>query len=244
MQVEITDKSLDLALIKASGQLGVSSKNLEYKVIREEKKLWGLLGKTIVIKAWVKQRNSYTDRSKDHQRRTRPIENKKEKIESTLEKATLKKLENFCQKLCSMIADEKVQIAVSKKSKYYIFNCKSEYMAQKVTKVPKLAESIERIILRVFKGEIREKSFRLFFDANGVRQNKEKELITLAKNLSKKAHKTQRTITLNYRHAYDRKIIHMTLDSDNRVYTKSVGSGAGRKLLIIPTKDEEKSAYN
>ena len=39
MSIEITDKSLDLALIKASGQLGVTSQNLAYEVIKEEKTL-------------------------------------------------------------------------------------------------------------------------------------------------------------------------------------------------------------
>ena len=34
MEVEIKDKSLDLALIKAAGQLGVTSKNLNYKIIK------------------------------------------------------------------------------------------------------------------------------------------------------------------------------------------------------------------
>ena len=36
MSIEITDKSLDLAIIRAAGQLGVTSKDLEYEVIKEK----------------------------------------------------------------------------------------------------------------------------------------------------------------------------------------------------------------
>ena len=105
--------------------------------------------------------------------------------------------------------------------------------------MPKLSDSIERILLLVFKDEIEDKHVRIFFDASGARQNKEKELISLARNLARKVARTKKPVTLNYRHAQDRKIVHMALDSDKKVYTKSVGSGADRKLLIIPIKGNE-----
>ncbi len=31
----------------------------------------------------------------------------------------------------------------------------------------------------------------------------------------------------------------MALDADDRVYTKSIGSGPNRKLMILPVKGEE-----
>lgn len=232
MHVEITDKSLELALIQASGRLGVSHSNLDYKVISEKKKLWGLLGTTVTVKAWAKRKER---RSRGGDREPGA---KVEKL-PLLEPEVLSKLESFCEELCSMMTGEKVKIKTRRAAKHYVFECDSEYLARKLVKMPKLSESIERIMLRVFKNEINEKRFRIFFDAKGAREGKEKELVSLARNLARKVARTRKPVTLNYRHAHDRKIVHMALDSDRKVYTKSVGSGAGRKLLIIPMKGNE-----
>ena len=65
----------------------------------------------------------------------------------------------------------------------------------------------------------------------------------MAHDLSNKVHENRRPIVLNYRNSYDRKIIHMALDKDRRVYTKSIGSGANRKLMILPfNKDGKQEA--
>ena len=47
---------------------------------------------------------------------------------------------------------------------------------------------------------------------------------------------------LDYKSSYDRKIIHMALDQDDRVYTKSIGSGPNRKLMILPAKNQNGAA--
>ena len=143
-----------------------------------------------------------------------------------------------------MIAQEKITLTDELKGNSYYLRCQSEFLKEKLSKTPKLAESIERIILRVFKEDIKDKNFRVFFDAGGIRAKKEKDLIALAKTLSKKAIRARKTITLHYKHAHDRKVIHTTLDSDPMVYTKSVGTGGGRKLLIIPTKRNERKSHD
>lgn len=58
----------------------------------------------------------------------------------------------------------------------------------------------------------------------------------MAHDLSAKVHENKRPIVLNYKSSYDRKIIHMALDKDERVYTKSIGSGPNRKLMILPSR--------
>ncbi len=233
MHVEITDKSLELALVQASGRLGVSHSNIDYKVISEKKKLWGLLGTTIKIEAWAKNKERHPRRP-EHKR----AETKTEKL-LAIEPKVLSKLQNFCEEICSMMTGEPVKIQIRKTSRHYAFECENEYLSEKIVKMPKLSDSIERILLLVFKDEIEDKHVRIFFDASGARQNKEKELISLARNLARKVARTKKPVTLNYRHAQDRKIVHMALDSDKKVYTKSVGSGADRKLLIIPIKGNE-----
>lgn len=238
MQIEISDKSVDLALIKASGQLGVSHRDLGYKVIAEEKRLWGLLGKTVTIQVWSKASKPNSPRRNNKQSSPR----KQETL--VIDEAVLNKIRLFCEKLCSLIADEEVKITGTQKGEYYTLSCQNVYIAEKLSKVPKLSESIERIALRVHKDEINNKAFRLFFDAGNVRQGREEDLIKLAKSLANKAIKTRKTVALNSKTAHDRKIVHMTLDNENRVYTKSVGTGMNRKLLIIPVRGKKTRTHD
>ncbi|MEZ4743631.1 MAG: R3H domain-containing nucleic acid-binding protein [Bdellovibrionota bacterium] len=56
----------------------------------------------------------------------------------------------------------------------------------------------------------------------------------MANDLSIKVSENKRPVVLNYKSSYDRKIIHMALDKDEKVYTKSIGSGPNRKLMILP----------
>ena len=58
----------------------------------------------------------------------------------------------------------------------------------------------------------------------------------MAQELSGQVYKNKRSITLKDKSSYDRKIIHMALDKDDLVYTKSIGSGSNRKLMILPSK--------
>ena len=78
--------------------------------------------------------------------------------------------------------------------------------------------------------------FRVFIDMGGGRKNRDEELVSIAQKTSKKVVEKQKPIILNYNNSYDRKVIHMALDGDKRVYTKSVGVGANRKLMVLPSK--------
>ena len=84
--------------------------------------------------------------------------------------------------------------------------------------------------------------FRIFVDVGGIRQKREEDLIQMAVDLSAKVSENKRPIVLNYKSSYDRKIIHMALDKDDRVYTKSIGSGPNRKLMILPVKEAQAEA--
>ena len=100
----------------------------------------------------------------------------------------------------------------------------------------RLAEAMEHL-LRKMPRAMSELPFRIFVDFNGSRKAREEELIDMAVDLSHKVFENKRPIVLNYRSSYDRKIIHMALDEDKRVYTKSIGTGANRKLMILPSKN-------
>ena len=234
MSVQVEEKTLELALVKAAGQLGITQDDLEHKVISETNGFLGLFGKKIVIEAWKKKRNSRNAPRAGQQTSTSaPIRDFDEK-----ELASIKAdLQDFCKNICSFMTDEDVKVSVTKDDDRLIFDINNEYLSSQISKNTKLAEAIEHLLRKKPRHLKQELPFRVFVDAKQARRNRELELIDMAQDLSDKVHTNKKPIVLNYRSPYDRKIIHMALDKDKRVYTKSIGNGQNRKLMILPIKD-------
>jgi len=79
---------------------------------------------------------------------------------------------------------------------------------------------------------------RIILDTEDYRKRREKTLIALAEKLGQKVKKTRRPITVNPMNAHDRRIIHLALQDDRQLTTKSRGEGNYRKIVILPTKKD------
>lgn len=264
--INIEARSLEQALVKAAGTLGVGQDELAYEVLKEEtsKGLFSFFKNPVVeISAWVKKAESSRQPHRDTRpaRQERPARSERqerparpsyrdddhdddhpsgekspplppEKVE-----ALQAELRDFCAGIVSRIADEPVNVTSTVDDGRLVLNVESEYIAQQITKNSKLAEAMEHILRKKPRHLRQELPFRIFVDVSGIRRKREDDLIQMAFDLSAKVHENKRPIVLNYKSSYDRKIIHMALDKDDRVYTKSIGSGPNRKLMILPSRD-------
>jgi spoIIIJ-associated protein len=97
----------------------------------------------------------------------------------------------------------------------------------------KFVESLEHILRKKPRHLKQELPFRIFIDAQGSRKGREEELVRIAKEKAEEVVSTGQKCVLDYKSAADRKIIHMALENDSRVYTKSIGNGPSRKLMIL-----------
>ena len=76
----------------------------------------------------------------------------------------------------------------------------------------------------------------IIIDTEAYLRRREESLIALAEKLGEKVKKTKKAITVSHMNAHDRRIIHMALQNDESLTTKSRGEGEYRKILIIPSK--------
>ena len=152
-------------------------------------------------------------------------------------------LREFCSAICSMIVDEEVVVTDKLSDGRLILDIENDAVKEILMKNSKLAEALEHLLRKKPRHLRQELPFRIFIDADGNRKGREIELVQLAKDLSSQVHENKRPIVLNYKSSYDRKIIHMALDQDDRVYTKSIGSGPNRKLMIYPSKGMENGQH-
>lgn len=231
--ITITAKTLDLALVRAAGQLGISSNNVAHKIKQESAGFLGI-GKKIIIEAWNKAdgrpRAARSTKDYDQSERVEISTEKREELKT--------ELKEFLEGTASLAIGEPVKVTVNDTETRFILNIDSEYLATQFARNSKLAESFEHLLRKKPRHLRQELPFRVFVDAGGVRINREIELAEVAKEFSDKVFTEKKPIVLNYRSSYDRKVIHMTLDQDDRVYTKSIGKGPNRKLMILPSKDD------
>ncbi|MFH0808961.1 MAG: RNA-binding cell elongation regulator Jag/EloR [Pseudomonadota bacterium] len=71
-------------------------------------------------------------------------------------------------------------------------------------------------------------------DAEGWRQQRRQSLEELARKLAQKAKQSGKPVSLSPMNAHDRRIIHLALEHDPEIRTKSAGDGALRKVVISP----------
>lgn len=75
-------------------------------------------------------------------------------------------------------------------------------------------------------------------DTEAYRKRHEDTLVGLAEKVAEKVKKTKKPITLNHMNAHDRRIIHLALQTDTSLVTKSRGEGNFRKIVVMPAKKD------
>jgi spoIIIJ-associated protein len=78
----------------------------------------------------------------------------------------------------------------------------------------------------------------IIVDTESYRQRREESLNELAAKIGEKVKKTRKAVTLNYLNAHNRRIIHMALQDDSGITTKSRGEGEYRKIIIVPANKD------
>lgn len=77
---------------------------------------------------------------------------------------------------------------------------------------------------------------QMIVDVGNYRQRRRESLEGLARRMADRVRHTGRPLALEPMAAYERRIVHVALHSDESVYTQSSGEGENRKVVIYPSK--------
>ena len=94
---------------------------------------------------------------------------------------------------------------------------------------------LNRMVTRSEEGEA-----HLVLDAEGYRERRRKSLESLALRLGERAKRRHKTVTLSPLSPRDRRIIHLALQGDPLVTTRSTGRGYFRRLSIVPEEGQRR----
>ena len=76
----------------------------------------------------------------------------------------------------------------------------------------------------------------IIIDTEEYRKRREESLVALAMRLGEKVKKAKKPVTVGQMNAHDRRIIHLAIQNDETLTTKSRGEGEYRKIIIMPVR--------
>jgi spoIIIJ-associated protein len=95
-------------------------------------------------------------------------------------------------------------------------------------------DALEYLINRIASRRPGGEGLRIRIDVERYRERRQESLEQLARRLAAKAKESGRIVTLNPLSPRDRRIVHLILEPDPGVSTRSEGDGHFRKVLIVP----------
>jgi spoIIIJ-associated protein len=90
-------------------------------------------------------------------------------------------------------------------------------------------------VLNLMMGDNEAEGRRLILDVERYRARREERVRELALRVAHRVKRTGERMTLEPMHAYERRVIHITLESDEGVRTESSGADPARRVTIHPT---------
>lgn len=230
-EIEIKGKDIEDAVKKAAEQLNTTKDNIEYKVIEESNKtLFSILApKYAIISAKV------IDETKCVVKSTSEIK-EREIVELTQEdkdEITAKINGFLCEFLGAMdllftydiqFDNDNVKVLINGDNSGILIGYRGEIL-----------DALQTIINLSVNKQI-EKHVRIQVDTEGYREKRKKTLESLAHRIADNVVKSRKDITLEPMVAYERKIIHSTLQNNSKVETRSIGEEPYRKVVIALKK--------
>jgi spoIIIJ-associated protein len=99
----------------------------------------------------------------------------------------------------------------------------------------KTLDALQYLVNKIVKKRLNKK-IRIVVDSENYRQRRIDSLTQLAIKMGNKAKKLKKPMMTNPLNPHDRRVIHLTLQKDINLNTKSKGEGILKKVVILPKK--------
>ena len=243
MQLEATGKSVEIAIQNGLLECGMKREEVDVKVIEEG----GLFKKAKVILTWGEAKEETLEETEVEETKETQVEEiaqenateaveteevqveKKKRIVDTTRLATRGK--EFLLGLAKFV-DENAEVSAEEKENEISFVVTGENLGKLIGFH---GDNLHAIQLLLSGLKLRHEGvIRMYLDINGYKANKNQSIIDLANKVAEQAIKIERNIHLDPMSAYDRRIVHTTLQDRDDVTTESTGEGEKRHVVIKP----------
>ena len=245
MQIEATGKSVELAIQNGLLECGMRREDVDVKVIDNG----GLFKKAKVILTWGEGKKDETpleEPKPNEEREEQPVDTttSSDEVESKTEEVKVEKKKRivdttrleekgkeFLLGLAKLIDENAIVDCVANENELS-FSIKGEKLGKLIGFH---GENIQALQMLLSGLKLRhEGPVRVYLDVDGYKQNRNQAIIDLANRTAEQAIKIERNIHLDPMNAYERRIVHTTLQGRDDVTTESTGEGEKRHVFVKP----------
>lgn len=133
-----------------------------------------------------------------------------------------------------------IEIKTGETGEEIVFNIRGENGGLLIGRRGQTLEALQYILTRAVGERHGTEGPQLIVDTENYHERRKKTLEDMALRLGEEAKRKRKTVSIDSLSARERRIIHLTLEDDPWLTTKSLGKGAYRRLLIIPEGDRKK----
>lgn len=219
-------KTTNEAIENGLKELKVSKNKVDIKVLESEEKrsFFSILTPRVVkVELTLKDNVKEDENERNHKKEVKEIEFDKELVKGRIENFLNDFIKNLSQNDITYkveIIENNVHVEVDGENTGYLIGYRGEVL-----------NNIQTILTNVASRGLNCK-VKVLLNIGGYREKREKDLENLAIKIAGSVIKTRKSITLEPMSAYERKIIHLKLQDNDKVETHSVGEEPYRKVVV------------
>jgi len=239
--LEIEGKNIDEAIEKACSEFGVPREKLNIEIISDGASgFLGLGSKKAKIRASIMSIDMTIDTPHEQSRKDAP---KKPPVSSDFNQSVVTeesaetpatRAKRILEGILGRMSLD-CPVTIEETPDTIILNIKGDGSGLLIGKRGQNLDAIQYIVNKAV-SKYADNRKMIVVDTEGYRRRREESLIALAANLAEKVKKSKKALTVGHMNAHDRRIIHLALQNDESLTTKSRGEGEFRKIVIMPVK--------
>ena len=138
--------------------------------------------------------------------------------------------ENF---LAEIVSDLRFDLNVSSEwtDEGCLLNLSGEDVHYLLSENGEMLDAFETLLFQIYGREL-DREHRFICDADGFRQSRKAELQAMARFAAQQVRKNDRPFTFGVLNSTERRIIHLTLQKEDDLFTESVGQGRDSRLQV------------
>lgn len=155
----------------------------------------------------------------------------KEKKEAKSIDEIVEEINNFLKNFISKLPTNDLTYKIDKDGELIKVDINDERAAYLIGYRGETLNSLQSILSNIASSDKQEK-VRVLLNISNYREKREEDLKALANKISESVVKSRKSITLEPMVAFDRKVIHTTLQDSEKVKTYSIGKEPYRKVVV------------
>ncbi|MBO82993.1 MAG: hypothetical protein CL506_01350 [Actinobacteria bacterium] len=228
-------KTVEEATKLALKDLEVNLEEVKVTVVSAGKSgILGLGGEPAIVEVTIEEDSKIQSKNKEVSKTKRSIKRIMDDVDDETEKLAVD-LVNYI--LSNLDVDVKTffrdQESADSKSAY--FEIEGPDSGLIIGRKGETLRSLEFLISFIIKRQL-SKNIRIILDVEGYQERRKQNLISLAESTADKVIRYGKQIEMDPMSPFDRRIIHLALESRSKIKTESTGVGNRRQVVIIPDK--------